>query len=269
MNNNVVPISRARQLRRDDKTYLPPRVNPGVSRLVAGPRRQHLEIGAEWQALADRRLQVHYQPQYNLQTGEMESVEALIRLVDTNGLLIYPERFIDPAENSNVIVPMTRMVFEQVCQDLEIWRSLGACVERVAINLSGRQLAGDRELLSYVDCLLVNHGLHYQDVEFELTERQSLCTSDFGADSLRELANRGSRIVLDDFGVGYSSILYLSELPVSGFKIDRSLVSRVGINSRDSLIVEHMLHLAKDLDLSVVGEGIDNSIQKDILRVCS
>lgn len=253
---------------------LPPVIDFAARRLAASAKieataakqaMRELTPGEIWDALIDDRLVMHYQPQYDMATGKTVSAEALTRLVDHSGQLIYPDRFIGLAEHSDLIVPLGRAVIERVCADLAALRAEGFDIERMAINLSARQLNVDSSLLSFVDQAVDWHGLKHADLEFELTERQSLEPHCEGLAALDALADRGARIVIDDFGIGYSSIVYLSELPVSAFKLDRALVSRLPEDGTMQTLVESLLALAATLKLDVVAEGIETKAQHEFL----
>ena len=218
-----------------------------------------------WAALNDDRLVMHYQPQYDLRSGKMLAAEALIRFIDLDGNLIYPDRFIDIMEYGDLVVPLGRTVIENVCADLAACRGKGFAIERMAINLSARQLNIDPTLLSFIDQVLTYYGLDYSDLEFELTERQRLTPQCEGLAVLEELANRGTRVVIDDFGIGYSSVVYLAELPVSAWKLDRAMVSRLPEDTAMQSLVEGVLALAQNLDIEVIAEGIEARAQSDYL----
>lgn len=224
-----------------------------------------LTPGEVWDALNNGRLQVHYQPQYDMATGETIAAEALVRLVDNDAKLIYPDRFIEMAERSDLIVPLGRAVIERVCADLAACRAAGIALQRIAINLSARQLTADAGLLDFIDRMLVVNGLQYGDLEFELTERQGLSPDCVGLLILSALSERGARIVIDDFGIGYSSIVYLTALPISAFKLDRALVSRLTEDHSRQSVVKSLLMLAEDLKLDVIAEGIATHEQHEYL----
>jgi EAL domain-containing protein (putative c-di-GMP-specific phosphodiesterase class I) len=198
----------------------------------------------------------------------MVAAEALVRLVDCEGRLIYPDLFIDRAENSDLMVPLGRAVVEQVCADLADSADRGAAWQRVAINLSGNQLNADTGLPDFIDQLVASHGLLHDVLEFELTERQQLLPDSAGMGVLKALARRGSRLVLDDFGMGYSSYTYLSlpGLPISAFKLDRTLVRRLPDDRASQAIVSSLLDLAAALELEVVAEGVENDAQNAYLE---
>lgn len=222
--------------------------------------------GEVWEAVNDERLVVHYQPQYDMHSGKTVAAEALVRLVDTDGQLVFPDRFIAAVEDRDLIVPLGRAVIEQVCEDLANCRAEGLRLQRVAINLSAHQLVADTGLLDFIDVTVARHGLQHSDLEFELTERHSLQADCDGHTVLRALARRGARIVIDDFGVGYSSVIYLAELPVAAFKLDRSLVARVLEDKAARKLIDSLLALADNMGLDVVAEGVETAAQGDYLK---
>ncbi len=225
-----------------------------------------LTIAEVWDALDDGRVTLHYQPQYDLLTGSLLAAEALVRLVDPEGGLIYPDRFIELVERSDLIVPLGRAVIERACADLVAVRAAGGVLPRVALNLSARQLNCDDELMRFLDQEIYAHGLAYDDLEFELTERQRLSTDGDGSHVLEALAKRGARITIDDFGIGYSSVACLTDLPISAFKLDKALIDRLPEDGAIQSVVTCLLDLAARLDLDVVAEGVETDAQRDWLR---
>jgi len=220
-----------------------------------------------WSAICDERVFVHYQPQYDIRSGQMVAAEALVRLVDTEGQLVYPDRFIELVEQSDLIALLGRAVIAQVCADMATYGKAGCALQRVAINLSAHQLNVDSQLSEFVDESLARHGLQYSDLEFELTERQELKSDAEGMEVLRTLAARGARIVIDDFGMGYSSVAYLTltDLPISAIKLDRALVGRLPDDQTVQLVVNSLLTLAAELGVEVVAEGVETPAQNEYL----
>jgi len=220
-----------------------------------------------WSAICDERVCVHYQPQYEIRSGRMVAAEALVRLIDTEGQLVYPDRFIGLAEQSDLIALLGRAVIKQVCADMAIYRKEGGVLERIAINLSAHQLNVDTQLSDFVDEVLAVHGLQHSDLEFELTERQELKSDGDGMAVLRTLAARGARIVIDDFGMGYSSVAYLTvtDLPISAIKLDSAMVDRLPYDQTMQLVVNSLLTLATELGLEVVAEGVETAAQNECL----
>ena len=240
------------------------------SEAVANPELQSTGalIPAEvWRAISKERVRVHYQPQYDVGTGEVLAAEALVRLLDTNDQLIYPDRFIEIAEQSDLIVVLGRTVIEQVCTDLATCRSQGLALQRIAINLSAHQLNVDTQLPEFVEEAVGRHGLLYSDLEFELTERQELTPDSDARTVLSKLAARGARIAIDDFGMGYSSLAYLmlEDLSISAIKLDRELVRHLPEDKHKQCLVQYLLSLAASLGLEVVAEGVETAAQNDYL----
>jgi EAL domain-containing protein (putative c-di-GMP-specific phosphodiesterase class I) len=256
---NVVPF----RVRRGARKAPVPVAHSGNA--VRQARDDTFTLGQLWSAIADDRIVNHYQPQYHFTTGETVAVEALVRVVEEDGNLLYPDRFIAQAEDSGMIVPLGRTVIRQACRDLAGWRRQGLTLDRVAINLSAHQLKVDTLLVSYVEKMLDVHGLDYSDLEFELTERQALERDGPAMQTLHTLAAEGARLALDDFGVGYSSVAYLSELDISTVKLDRGMVGRLPDNASTAGVTRHLLAMAEDLDIDVVAEGIETQAQNDYL----
>jgi EAL domain-containing protein (putative c-di-GMP-specific phosphodiesterase class I) len=218
-----------------------------------------------WEALNDNRIALHYQPQYDMRTGETVAVEGLVRLLDHNFQLVYPDRFIEAMEQSDLILVLGRCVIETACADLAELRAEGSELQRVAINLSARQLNVDSGLPEFIEETLNAYGLEFSDLEFELTERQRLSQQSIGPAVLQDLAERGARIVIDDFGIGFSSVAYLAELPISAIKLDRALVQRLPHDKATRKLVKGLLDLARSMDIEVVGEGIETAAQHEYL----
>lgn len=235
-------------------------------RLRTGPAAERpLTLSEVWSAINAGRIVLHYQAQFDLNTGKVACAEALLRLKDTNGRLIFPDRFIDWAEDSDLIVPLGRAVIERACRDLADIRASGGVLPRIAINVSAYQLSCDDGLVDFVDETLVANGLNYADLEFELTERQRLDSSGQGVRTIKTLAERGLRLAIDDFGVGYSSVVCLTELPISSFKLDKALIGQLPENIAMQGVVKSLLAIGEHLGLEVVAEGVETEAQHDWL----
>jgi EAL domain-containing protein (putative c-di-GMP-specific phosphodiesterase class I) len=227
-----------------------------------------LSDGELWNAINEKRVRVHYQPQFDFSAGRTVAVEALARINGETGELVLPERFIEQAECNALIVPLGRAVISEVCRDLAGWRAEGTDIEHVAINLSAHQLNVDETLASFVARALAEHGLSATDLEFELTERQFLESAGTGMNTLRELTDMGASIALDDFGIGYSSVSYLAEMPVHAVKLDRSMVARIPEHRTTERVIRHLVAMALDIGVRVIGEGIETWDQHDYLASC-
>lgn len=224
-----------------------------------------LNLAQLWNAINENRVTVHYQPQFDFSTGRTRAVEALARIIDESGSLIFPDRFIKQAERSAMIMPLGRMVIDRVCRDLARWRADGMAMDRAAINLSAHQLNIDQSLVDFVEHSLAQYSLAATDLEFELTERQHLDSSGMGMNTLHELARKGARVALGDFGVGYSSVTCVPDLPVSTVKFARSMVTRIPEHRATERVIRHLAALALEAGLTVVAEGIETWDQHDYL----
>ena len=267
--NNVIQL-RPSQKKRSGLGIGQSRVSAEIlplSTLTAIPSQpEMLSAGDVWAAIAEQRVVMHYQPQYHMLSGATVAAEALVRLVDHDNNLIYPDSFITLVEQNDLIVPLGRAVIEQVCADLAACRREGYTLRRVAINLSAHQLNIDTSLIEFVDQTITRHGLEWADLEFELTERQHLTSKCDGIASLKAFVECGARLVIDDFGIGYSSVVYLTELPISAFKLDRALISRLLEDEALQCVVKSLIALADNLDLEVVAEGIETDAQNEYLK---
>lgn len=232
---------------------------------------QSLRDSLDRQLLLERRLRealdsgsglsLHYQPQFNLETGALVGAEALLRWHDAQIGMITPDEFIPVAENSRLIVPLGEWVLETAMAQCQAWKRQGWSL-CVAVNVSPIQLKRPE----FVP-LLLDRLSHYQlvpsDIELEVTEAMFIDRNDPCVDSLRELNSWGMPIAIDDFGTGYSSLSYLRQLPVTRLKIDRSFVSHDGHAAlAESAIVQSIVDLARSLGLSLIAEGIETKDQK-------
>jgi diguanylate cyclase (GGDEF)-like protein/PAS domain S-box-containing protein len=217
-------------------------------------------------ALEERELRVYYQPVLTLDEQPV-SAEALVRWLHPERGVVPPSEFIPLAEETGLIVPLGRFVLEEACGQLAAWRRTepGLAGLGVTVNLSGRQLA-DPGLPAWIGEVLERNDLDASALCLEITE--SILVDDAGtaAESLLALRELGVRLAVDDFGTGYSSLLSLRRFPVQVLKLDRSFVSGLGRNERDTAIVGSVIDLAHGLGLIAVAEGVETCAQLEALR---
>ncbi|MEO6715102.1 MAG: EAL domain-containing protein [Mycobacteriales bacterium] len=220
------------------------------------------------QGLRDSLFVLHYQPIYDLATGELVAVESLLRLQDPHGDLLPPASFIGVAEHSGLIVPIGAWVLEESCRQLAQWRRDCVVSEsvRVAVNLSVRQVARS-DLVKTVRRAIAESGLGPSSLSLELTESILMEADSAHVRQLEELRAMGVVLEIDDFGTGYSSLTYLKRLPVSVIKIDRSFVAGLLTNAADRGIVLSVIGLGQALGLTTIAEGVENAEQLDALWV--
>ena len=199
-------------------------------------------------------LWVAYQPITDLATGRVCGVEALARLTDGQRVPISPEEFIPIAEETGLIGPLGRFVLEQACLDVARWPQdipLG-----VSVNLSARQ-AGLTGLVEQVEAALQSAGIAPAQLTLELTETALLEAGQTTMSALHALRALGVQISIDDFGTGYASLRYLTQLPVTGVKVDRSFTMGLPDDPTSNAIVQSVAGLARELGLTCVVEGIE------------
>ena len=231
-------------------------------------RRAELHFALEGelrQAVERHQLVLHYQPLVDATSGELVTLEALVRWQHPTRGLLMPAAFIELAEESGLIVGIGRWVLRQACGQLARWRAEGLDPPPCAINVSRRQLAGDT-LVDDVRQALADHALPPRLLEVEVTE--SLLMSDTGRSQsvLAALRAMGVGIAIDDFGTGYSSLAYLKRFPLRTLKIDRSFVQGLPEDADDAAITRAVVAMAHSLGLRVVAEGVETPAQHLSLR---
>ncbi len=216
-------------------------------------------------ALERGELELVYQPQVALNSGDIVSVEVLLRWRHTVSGLIPPERFIPIAEETGLILPIGEWMLQTACLQAQAWRAAGLPPIRIAINLSVRQFLS-KSLIGTLSDVLEQTGFPPQDLELEVTESVAMDDVPFSIEMLRTLKALGVGIALDDFGTGYSSLAYLRQLPLDKLKIDRSFVCNLENAQGDATLVRSIVDLGHSLNLKVIAEGIETQGQLDYLR---
>lgn len=213
-------------------------------------------------ALRRQELELHYQPVVRLRDGSVVAMEALLRWNHPHRGLIGPLGFIPVAEESRLIVPIGRWVIEEACLQAAAWQRLDpdAAPVGVSVNLSARQIA-DPDLLSHIEGSISASNIDPSSLWLELTETTLLEDTEFVERTLESLRGMGVRLVLDDFGVGFSSLGYLKRLPLSMIKLDRSFVENLAEDSHDAAIIRAVSEMADSFGIAVVAEGIETEQQ--------
>ena len=233
---------------------------------VMGFSRERLEIEGELRsALAQGQLALHYQPKIDIATGEMRSVEALIRWRHPTRGSILPGEFIPIAEESGLILEIGDWVIREACRQAREWQQRHMPFLRVAVNVSPLQFR-QANFVHKVRAALKDHGLDATYLEIELTEATLMNNAETSVALLEQLSELGVVVAIDDFGTGYSSMSYLQRFPIDKLKIDRSFISDVASNAGDASIVRAIISLAHGLHLKVIAEGVESEEQLGILR---
>jgi len=212
-------------------------------------------------AVESRDFRLHYQPLVSLADGKMVGAEALIRWRDAELGDISPAEFVPIAEESGLIVGLGDWVIREACRHRQEWRALGIAVPPVSLNMAGVQL---RQLGCVDDLLdvLGEYGVATTEIEIEVTETGLLDTSAVSRENLVRMRNAGIRIALDDFGVGFSSLAHLRDLPIHRLKIDRSFTVECMRDARTLTIVKAVVEMARSLGITVTAEGIETQAQQ-------
>lgn len=206
-------------------------------------------------AIANEEFYLDFQPQVNLKTGKIESVEALVRWHHPTRGFVSPELFIPIAEESGLIIPLGKWILETACFQANAWKEQGLPPIKVAVNLSLGQLF-QQDLVQMVQEILQVTNLEPKYLQLEITESMTM-NIDQMTQLLHELKAIGIQIAVDDFGTGYSSLSYLKDFPIDCLKIDRAFVRNIQHNPNDEALVSMILSMAKHLKLKVVAEGIE------------
>ena len=228
---------------------------------------EHLALRNDLRRALDRgEFVLHYQPQFDLATGTVVGVEALIRWNHPERGLIAPGHFIALAEESGLIVPMSVWVMREACCQAMRWRQAGLPDLQMAVNLSAVQFRrGDVEQ-TVVQALQAS-GLNPEFLELELTESTLLHEAEAVLETIQRLKQRGVKLSIDDFGTGYSSLSYLKRFAIDKLKIDQSFIRDLAVDPDDAAIVRAIIQMAHSLGLKALAEGVETAEMLARLRV--
>lgn len=209
-------------------------------------------------------LELHYQPQIDLNTGNAVGVEALLRWRHPTLGMVPPDQFIPIAEETGLILPIGAEVLLRACTQMREWQHQGLRGCRVSVNLSARQFM-DPKLLERLERALDESGLEPALLDIELTESTVLQDEPSVTESLQAMKRLGVSISMDDFGTGYSSLSYLKRFPIDRVKIDKSFIRDIHVDEDDAVIANAIITLGHSLGLRVVGEGVETEAQLERL----
>ncbi len=216
-------------------------------------------------AIARGEFALHYQPQMDVASGRVDSVEALARWDSPEFGRVSPAEFIPLAEETRLIVPIGEWVLATACQQVKDWQDQGVRVNRVAVNISPMQFM-QPEFTEMVARTLQQTGLDPASLELEITETLLARDVELAIRTLHALKDLGVQLSIDDFGTGYSSLSQLKRFPVDRLKIDQSFVRNITSDSDDAAIAMAVIGMAGSMDLSVVAEGVETLEQLEFLK---
>jgi PAS domain S-box-containing protein len=257
MKSEVALWEGRREVRREPVLY-----SPDIDQRVSSRVRLRQSLH---EAVAERRFEVHYQPVQTLGDGRIVGAEALVRWPHKDGRFRMPDQFIPLAEESGLIVPLGEWVLEQTMRQARLWDTPRFGSPRLAVNVSGAQLHRS-DFVATLRRLLDRTGVDPRRIELELTEGFLIHTSPKMIDTVERIRDLGFGLTIDDFGTGYASYESLKQLPVDKLKIDQVFIRQLTAESSDLFIVRAIIAMAKSLRLETVCEGIETTIQRDVVR---
>lgn len=228
-------------------------------------REQHsIESGIR-RALQQQEFVLHYQPKVDLRSARVVGAEALVRWQKPGHGWVYPADFIPVAEDSGLIVPLSKWVLAEACRQTRAWQVAGLPPIRVSVNTSPIDFR-QRDFVEGVEQVLAQTGLGPEWLELEITEGVLMQNIDATMTALARLKALGTRLAIDDFGTGYSSLSYLRRFPIDVLKIDQSFIRGLSDNHNDAALVSAIISLGKTLGLNVIAEGIETAGQLAFLK---
>lgn len=256
--NADAALYRAKEMGRNNYQLYTSKINPQGSQLLTLENRLH-------EALEQGDFEVFYQPKININTWKIQGMEALLRWKHPQLGLVAPATFIPIAEDNGLIVSIGEWVLQTACTQNKAWQDALQPDLRVAVNFSARQFQQFNLVQMVANCL-EKTGLSPKYLELEITETTAMQDVDYTTKVLRDLQNMGVQIALDDFGTGYCSLNYLKKFPLNILKIDKSFVSELTTDPCGRAIAKAVATLGRDLNLSVVAEGVETKEQLECLR---
>jgi diguanylate cyclase (GGDEF)-like protein/PAS domain S-box-containing protein len=228
-------------------------------------RRHKIEMELR-DAVANKQLLMHYQPQVEVASGKIVAVEALMRWQHPERGLIESASFIPVAEESGLIASIGTWALETVCAQAKQWQIAGIPLLRVAVNISPRQTLNPDAFAQLVADQLKVNELDGNILELEMTESPLLKHADTNAVLLRRLGQIGVKVAVDGFGKGSSSLAYLKQSAINSLKIDRSFIRNIESDPEDLAIVKAIIAMARNLKLRVIAEGVETKQQLNLLK---
>jgi len=210
-------------------------------------------------AIVNNEFVLYYQPQLDLTTKELLSVEALIRWQHPTKGLILPLDFIPLAEETGLIVTIGEWVIREACKQNKLWQDQGYPPIRIAVNVASKQFK-QPNLPKMIEDILQEVQLKPQYLELELTENV-IINSAGSVETIAKLGAMGIQLTLDNFGTGYSGLNYLRDISIDRIKIDKSVINNINVNRGDEVIIQAIVSMAKELKLEVLAEGIETQEQ--------
>jgi diguanylate cyclase (GGDEF)-like protein len=237
------------------------------ARAMDSASHERLEIENHLHRALDRgEFLLHFQPQFQLPSGDLSGVEALLRWNHPKWGIVPPNRFIPVAEETGLIIPIGVWVLREACRQHQAWRRAGHPPMSMAVNISAIQFMRSN-LAEKAAEVLAEYAMEPRYLELELTEGVLMRDTDDSARQIADLRKLGVRIAIDDFGTGFSSLNYLQRLPIDDLKIDKSFVQGIDKGPGARSLVQAIVGLAHGLQVTATAEGVETEKELEILRV--
>jgi diguanylate cyclase (GGDEF)-like protein/PAS domain S-box-containing protein len=241
----------------------------GALRFHSGDVERHakqqlrLETGLR-NAITQHELILHYQPQFEIQSGRVCGIEALARWLRSDGEAVAPSVFIPLAEHTGLIAALGEWVLQEACETVATWQGLGEEPPTLCVNVSAHQIC--KQFSATIARVVELTGFPAERLELEITESVLITNAQLVLECLEQWKRLGVRIAVDDFGTGYSSLSYLSLLPVDRLKLDKSLIQSMTSEPKDAAIVRAIISLGEELGVAVIAEGVETEDQFEMLQ---
>ena len=206
-----------------------------------------------------------YQPLISLTDEKITEIESLIRWNHPTKGLIYPDHFIELAEQNGTIIDIDLWVLETACKQLKIWQENQEKSIIISVNITAKTFE-TRNFIQHLTTLIKKYEINPRMLQLEITERMVIKNVDESILKLNEVRAMGIRVAIDDFGIGYSSLSYLVRLPIDSLKIDKSFIDNISNSKEAKAIVSAIINLCRDLNLKVIAEGVEYSEQLQCLK---
>ncbi|MDH5470351.1 MAG: EAL domain-containing protein, partial [Gammaproteobacteria bacterium] len=258
MKNADIAMYHAKKSGRNNYQYFSKRLNEeSLFKLKIESKLRH--------AVENNELEMYYQPQVALATGEIAGAECLLRWKDEELGMVSPDVFIPIAEEYGLIIPITEWLINDICTRAQAWSKEYAAHTTMAINISAIHFCG-HDLEGLIYNTLQQTGFDPKRLEIELTETSVLQDPGLAIRTLGRIQSMGLQTSLDDFGTGYSSLNYLMQLPLDKLKIDRSFIVNMDKGEKGIAIVSAIIAMAHSLSLEVIAEGVEDESHIQLLR---
>jgi len=233
---------------------------------MAREHQQRLELELDLKrALENDEFTVAYQPKVCTISGQVNSVEALLRWSHPERGFIPPQEFVPVAEDTGLMGIIGQWVLNEACREIVLLQRDSLPELKLAVNISAQQFCDDR-FVELVHTALGKHGFKYEDLELEVTESLIMTEIDRVISLLQRLKDSGISIAIDDFGTGYSSLQYLQQLPLNTLKIDRAFIIALDSCDPNDSVANSIVQLAKLFNLETVAEGVETDEQSQKIR---